>query len=57
MTNYEKIKQMSVEEMAEFLNNITISCWRYGRNFEEECCVAEGCKNCMLFKMCCSLGI
>lgn len=26
MTNYEKIKNMSVEEMARFLNHITTCC-------------------------------
>lgn len=36
-TNYEKIKNMSIEEMADFLNNIV-----------KHCCIGD-CDNCFLF--------
>ena len=37
-TNYERIKNMSVEEMATFLLDVT------------DCCVAKDCANCVLGK-------
>lgn len=34
MTNYEKIKQMSVEELSNFLLNIANCCFDYGADYE-----------------------
>lgn len=43
MTNYEKIKAMSVEEMAEFLNKgancVVCKCWDY--------CLGDGSCDCL----------
>lgn len=47
MTNYEKIKNMTVEEMAEFLEKIT------------DYCNAKTCKDCPLCRciFCCATEI
>ncbi len=47
MTNYEKIKNMTVEEMAEFLEKLT------------DLCNANRCKDCPLCKgiFCCTTEI
>lgn len=42
MTNFEKIKQMSVEEMAKFLAAIVNKCWT-GECFS---CPLEKCDEC-----------
>lgn len=31
MTNYERIKQMSVEEMARLLGSVFVDCYKYTR--------------------------
>lgn len=52
MTNFEKIKQMSVEEIAELLDNISESCYDKGYGF-------SNCGNCPLsiLPSCASTGI
>lgn len=38
MTNFERLKQMTVEEMADFINDITF------------CCRYDECQSCHLYK-------
>ena len=52
MTNYEKIKAMSIEEMAEFLENITSSCWELAKTFEAKESTKGICENCKLCEIC-----
>lgn len=37
MTNYEKIKQMSIDEMAEFLDGLFIHCITCAFKFRDDC--------------------
>lgn len=52
MTNYDRIRQMSIEEMAKFINNIAdsvmnhnfcqlikVACYPYSCEDTEECCI------------------
>lgn len=41
MNNYERIKQMSVDEMAEFISDVTVNC-EYCR-LSELCSVTASC--------------
>ena len=48
MTNYERIKAMSIEEMAEFIDyceNVPCQCCNYTGNLCGEVIDAEMCKN------------
>ena len=44
LTNYEKIKNMTIEEMADFINNITECSCCNNLISREVCCNEENCK-------------
>lgn len=45
MNNFEKIKAMDIDEMAEFINRLKM-------NFCEDAFVAGGCNGCTIKKLC-----
>ena len=45
LTNYERIKNMSIEEMAEFINRLKM-------NFCEDSFIAGGCNGCTIEGLC-----
>ena len=44
MTNYEKIKNMSIEEMAEFIDSPTVDCERCAYYKNGKCLSDDDCK-------------
>lgn len=46
MTNGDRIRIMSDEELAEFLMNLALECEYQGENFPRDCKKTEGCQEC-----------